>query len=99
MSIAGHVLSPPPLTPPDQNPRRQHQRAAQHHLKRRAQERRFHVAVLDEGDRPQFDEHHDAGDGGRGPEMRNEIGQRVAEPADRGHDAGRKAALERRAAA
>ncbi len=48
--VADGIL--PTLAPADQNARRQHQRSAEHDLKRRAQERRFHEVVLDPGDRP-----------------------------------------------
>ena len=47
---------------------REHDRAAQHDLEHRLQERRVHVARADEGDRPQLEEHHDPGNRGRDPE-------------------------------
>ena len=57
----------------------------------------------DIGDRPQFDQHDDAGDGGGDPKgvspaVRHQIGQSVAEAADRGHEAANAAAQKWRAA-
>src|SRR5262249_62005670 len=57
------------------------------------------VAVADPGDRPQLDEDDDGGEGGGGPEMRDEIREGMAKAADRGHDAGGEAADQRVAAA
>src|SRR6478609_712208 len=71
----------------DNHPGGKYQRAAQYNLKGGAPERRFHVAVLNESDGPEFDENHGDCQCGGGPEMGDEIRQRVAEPADRRHDA------------
>src|SRR5947208_1279134 len=70
---------------PDQNPRDKHQHASDDDLKRRREKRRIHKAVADIGDGHELDRDHGDGDGGRGPEIGNEVGQRVTEPADRGH--------------
>ena len=64
-----------------------------------APEGRLHVAVLDKGNGPEFNQHHDDGDGGGQGKIGDEVGQSVAEPAKGGHDAGGKAALEGGAAA
>src|SRR3546814_16970911 len=64
-----------------------HQRPSDHDLEDGPQERRLHIAVLDECDRPEFDEDDDGGKRGRRPEMRDKVGQCVAEPAPGGHDA------------
>lgn len=50
------------LRRPDHDPDRQHDGAAEHDLEHGLEERRVHVARADEGDRPQFEEHHNAGD-------------------------------------
>ena len=65
----------------DQNPRRQHQRAADHHLGGRRERRRVHVPPLDPGDCEQLDDDHDEGDDGRGVEARDQKGQGVADAA------------------
>ncbi len=55
--------------------------------------------MADIGDHRKLDGDHDEGDRGRGPEVGNDVGQRVAEAADRGHRACHRAAHDRRAAA
>src|SRR5215813_15583167 len=72
-----------PSRTPDQYPRDEHQHAADDDLKRRLEERRIHETVADVGDGRELDRDHGDGDDGRGPEIGNEIGQRVAEAADR----------------
>src|SRR5207247_8888197 len=83
---------------PDQNPRDKHQHASDDDLKRRREKRRIHKAVADIGDGPELHRDHGDGDGGRGPEIGNEVGQRVTEPADRGHHLADRAAHQRRPA-
>ena len=68
-------------------------------LERRAEERCVHVAVTDPGNHRELDHHHDDGENGRGPEIRDQIGQCMAEAPDRGHQAGDAAANPGRAAA
>ena len=64
----------PPSAAADDHAGGQHQAAAQHDLEGGAHERSFHIFVLDEGDRPELEEHDDNGDDRRGPEVRNKIG-------------------------
>src|SRR5262249_58210007 len=64
---------------PDQNPRDEYQHAADDDLKRRMEERRIHEAMADVGDSRELDRDHGDGDGGRGPEIGDEVGQGVAE--------------------
>src|SRR5664279_1408134 len=76
----------------DQNADGEHDSAAEHDLEHRLQERGVHISRADIGDSPEFEEHHDARDRGGdperiGPRIRNQIGQCVAETADRGHGA------------
>src|SRR5690606_39730985 len=70
----------------DQDTCRQHEAAAQDHLKHRAEEWCFHVAVLDEGDGPELEEDQDRCDACRGPEILDQIGQGMAETAQCRHD-------------
>src|SRR6476620_12753263 len=56
------------LRPADQYPDREHDAATEHDLERGLQERRIHVSRANIGDRPEFEEHHGTGDGGRDPE-------------------------------
>src|ERR1700675_717799 len=58
----------PLLRRADENADRKDDDAAEHDLEDGLQERRIHVASADEGDRPQLEEHDDAGDRGRYPE-------------------------------
>src|SRR5580704_13611813 len=51
------------------------------------QERRIHIARADPGDHGQLDRDDGEGDRGRDIEVGNEIRQRVAEAAERGHPA------------
>ncbi|MPL60884.1 hypothetical protein SDC9_06447 [bioreactor metagenome] len=83
----------------DQRARGKDQRPPKHHLQHGAQERGFHVLVLDPGDHPELDEHHDHRDRGCGPEIGDEIGQGMAEAARRGHHPRGKATFQRAAAA
>ncbi len=71
--------------------------AAEDDLEDGPQEGRFHIFILDEGDRPQFEEDDDGRDDGGRPEMRDKIGQRMPETAQCRHDARGKAPLQRRA--
>src|SRR5256885_13615848 len=71
---------PAPLRAPDQYPREKDQHADDHDLKRGLQERRIHKAVTDRGDGDELDRGHGDGAGGRGPEIGDEIGERLAEP-------------------
>src|SRR6185312_12967264 len=83
----------------DQDPRHEHQHAASHDLEGRLKKWRVHEAVANVGDGGKLDGDHDYGDGCRGPELRNEIRQRVAQAAERGHQAADRPADPRRAAA
>src|SRR5713226_7265245 len=71
----------------DQYPGHEYQHAADHDLERGREERRVHESIADVGDRDELDHDHGDGHAGRGPETRNEIGERVSEPADGGHHA------------
>eukprot|EP01035_Chromulina_nebulosa_P033639 gene33639-45055_t len=87
----------------DQDADREHDDAAEHDLEYRLHKRRIHIPGADPGDRPQLEEHHDAGDRRRNPErigpgVGHQIGQGVAEAADGGHQAADAAAQPRRAA-
>src|SRR6056297_3906667 len=97
MEWNGDALSLPVLAGPDQYARRKDQRAAEYHLKRGAEERRFHVFVLNPRDRPKFDEHDGDGDDRRGPEIRDQVGQGMAQPTHGGHDTRGNTALDRAA--
>ena len=63
------------------------------------QERRVHVAIPDIGNGDEFQCNHDDGDRGGGPEIRNQVGQGVADAADGGHHPANRAAQPRCAAA
>ena len=73
-------------------PGHEHQHAAEHDLERRLQERRVHVARADPGDRPELDQHHRHRQRGRDPEVGDQVGQGVPDPAERGHQPADEAA-------
>src|SRR5262245_58192400 len=82
----------------DQNSRDEYQHPADDDLKRRLEERRIHETMADVGDGRELDRDHGDGDDGRGPEIGDEIGQRVTEAADGGHHPADHAAHQRRPA-
>ena len=55
---------------PDQDAGSQHQRASDHHLRRRRERRHVHVAPLDPRDRQELNDDHDHGDCGCGVEVK-----------------------------
>src|SRR3546814_16659223 len=59
----------------------------------------LHIALLHPGDRPQLEEHDEHGDCGGGPELRNQIRERMAQSTARRHDARGDASLQRGSAA
>lgn len=54
-------------------------------------DRRLHEAMLIQDDAHSFEEHHHQRDRRRRPEMRDQVRQRMAEPAQRRHDPRRDA--------
>src|SRR6056297_1490665 len=83
----------------DERARSEDEGPAEDHLERRAQEGRVHEPVLDPYNGPKFEEHHGEGRYRGRPEVGDQVRQRVAQPPDRGHDAGGNPALPRRSAA
>src|SRR4051794_11442930 len=80
---------------PDQYPGGKYERTAHEDLKGGRQERRVHKSVAGVGDRDQLDPDYCDRDARRGPEVGNEMGQGMAEPADGGHRPAYDAAHER----
>ena len=83
----------------DRDARREHQGAAEDDLQGRPPEGGVHVTVLDPGDGPELDKDDDHGDRRGGAEARDQIGERMAEAANGGHQARGEAAFEGGAAA
>src|SRR6266571_3542712 len=75
------------LPAPYQHPGRENNGAAERHLYGRGKRRRFHVAVAHPGDDGQFHDNH--GDRNRSScgELLDEVGQRVPDASERGHQA------------
>src|SRR5271156_4609563 len=68
-------------TAADQDPLRQHEPAAEHHFGDGRERRRIHETPLDPGDSGEFEHDYDARDDRGGHEIRDEIGQGVADAA------------------
>src|SRR6266571_1602716 len=76
----------------DHDPGNKNQDAADHHLKRRREEWRIHVAMADIADDAQLSRHHYHGGAHRSLEARNQKRQSVAESAGRSHQSADDAA-------
>src|SRR6185369_12086711 len=88
------VVVSAPSRAADQNPGGEHENPANYHLKGGRKEWRIHKAVADIGDGEELHRDHGNGDDGRRPEIGNEIRERVAQAAERGHEPANSAAHE-----